>query len=283
MPDALVMPTFSHTLYSVPKCVMQGHRAVFDSVYGSYIEFRDSNHQPTHTVPLEWVANKKQWILELTSIAPDTEDVDEWHDCLESAQQEQTPTKQTSRKPKQQSKQSTQTVSRENHNYLMHCRTSHAYGHLMSKLDYADGELWWTGQRRCVCRTCMLVNGKHAPEPTSSNSIPPTYVGELVHSDTKGPLKCESVGGCKYQCVIIDDYSNFARVYNIKSKKQTLECLDKFRMLLSKHGHTIKAMRRKTRRSKNERLKIAGSQSTTLFFVSISSSGGLRRQRCCRR
>jgi hypothetical protein len=39
----------------------------------------------------------------------------------------------------------------------------------------------------------------------------------------------------------------------------------------------------KTKRSKNERLKIAGSQSTTLFFVSISSSGGLRRQRCCRR
>ena len=89
----------------------------------------------------------------------------------------------------------------------------------------------------------MLVNGKHAPETKSSNSIPSTYVGELVHSDTKGPLKCESVGGCKYQCVIIGDYSNFARVYNIKSKKQTLECLDKFRMLLSKHGHTIKAMR----------------------------------------
>ena len=125
----------------------------------------------------------------------------------------------------------------------MHCRTSHTYGHLMSKLDYEDGELWWTGQRKCVCRTCMLVNGSHAPEPKSSNSIPSTYVGELVHSDTKGALKCESVGGCKYQCVIIDDYSNFARVYNIRSKKQTLECLDKSRMLLSKHGHTIKAMR----------------------------------------
>ena len=65
MPDALVMPTFSNRLHSIPQCVTEGHRAVFGIVHGSYIEFRDPQHKPAHRIALEWVADKKKWLIEL--------------------------------------------------------------------------------------------------------------------------------------------------------------------------------------------------------------------------
>ena len=46
---------------------------------------------------------------------------------------------------------------------------------------------------------------------------------QLVHSDVRGPMQTESLGGRKYFATFIDDYSRCCNVYFLKHKSELSE------------------------------------------------------------
>jgi hypothetical protein len=50
----------------------------------------------------------------------------------------------------------------------------------------------------------------------------------MLHMDLFGPIAYISIGGNKYDLVIIDDYSRFTWVFFLQDKGETQEVLKKF-------------------------------------------------------
>jgi transposase InsO family protein len=50
----------------------------------------------------------------------------------------------------------------------------------------------------------------------------------MLHMDLFGPIAYISIGGNKYDLVIIDDYSRFTWVFFLQDKDETQEVLKKF-------------------------------------------------------
>ncbi|GJY96274.1 retrovirus-related pol polyprotein from transposon TNT 1-94 [Tanacetum coccineum] len=67
---------------------------------------------------------------------------------------------------------------------------------------------------------------KHTHKPKSKNSIQEKLY--LLHMDLCGPIRIESIDGKKYILVIVDDFSQFTWVKNLRSKNETLEFIIKF-------------------------------------------------------
>lgn len=70
------------------------------------------------------------------------------------------------------------------------------------------------------CVTCTKGKGHRAPFPdsTSQAAIPL----ELIHSDVKGPVPIQTVGGCRYWLTFMDDATRFLWTYPMRSKKDVV-------------------------------------------------------------
>ena len=58
------------------------------------------------------------------------------------------------------------------------------------------------------------------------------YPLELVHTDLRGPMQAESVGGKRYFLTFIDDYLIMYWVYFLQNKSNTLNVFKKFKLLV---------------------------------------------------
>ena len=86
----------------------------------------------------------------------------------------------------------------------------YGYGRVLSKLGYKDVVVGYAGQRKCECKVCLRVNGKHA-STGGPVEIYAKYVGEITHTGALGPLPIEPRGGCKYQLVCIDEFTGYLK------------------------------------------------------------------------
>ncbi|KAJ0456158.1 putative RNA-directed DNA polymerase [Helianthus annuus] len=94
-----------------------------------------------------------------------------------------------------------------------------------------------------ICEGC--VSGKQARKAFSKKIIwQATKPLELVHSDICGPMRTESIGGCKYFITFIDDYSRKAWVFFLKFKSEALNFFKTFKAQNERQsGHLIKILR----------------------------------------
>ncbi len=77
--------------------------------------------------------------------------------------------------------------------------------------------------RNPVCSGCMM--GKQSRSPFSSSTSTSSQSLQLVHSDLCGPMQVPSLGGARYFCTFIDDYTRYTSIYFLKSKD---ECFSRF-------------------------------------------------------
>ncbi|KAJ0599629.1 putative RNA-directed DNA polymerase [Helianthus annuus] len=94
-----------------------------------------------------------------------------------------------------------------------------------------------------VCEGC--ISGKQARKPfqkkTTWQSSEPL---QLVHSDICGPMRTESIGGCRYFITFIDDYTRKTWVYFLKFKSEALNYFKIFKALNEKQSnHLVKTLR----------------------------------------
>jgi hypothetical protein len=55
-----------------------------------------------------------------------------------------------------------------------------------------------------------------------------TRLLKMLHMDLFGPVAYISIGGNKYDLIIVDDYSHFTWVFFLQDKRKTQEVLKKF-------------------------------------------------------
>ena len=71
------------------------------------------------------------------------------------------------------------------------------------------------------CEACTQGKMHRFPFPkTSEKKTSPSL--ELIHSDLRGPMHLDSIGGTKYVLTLTDDYTRYVKVYFIKSKSKVL-------------------------------------------------------------
>lgn len=68
------------------------------------------------------------------------------------------------------------------------------------------------------CKICIKGKQPRTPFPRDGNRA--TKKLEIVHSDVCGPLKVQSIGGCRYFVTFIDDFTRKVFIYTIKYKSQ---------------------------------------------------------------
>ncbi|GKD11300.1 ribonuclease H-like domain-containing protein [Tanacetum coccineum] len=77
------------------------------------------------------------------------------------------------------------------------------------------------------CSACSLGKCKmHTHKPKSEDFIQEKLY--LLHMDLCGPMRIESINGIKYILIIVDDYSRFTWVKNLRLKDATPEFIIKF-------------------------------------------------------
>ena len=107
--------------------------------------------------------------------------------------------------------------------FFWHRRLGHiGFDHLtrLSGMDLVRGLPKLKASKDLVCSPCR--HGKM----TASSHPPVTWVmtdgpGQLLHMDTVGPARVQSVGGKWYVLVIVDDYSRYSWVFFLESKDET--------------------------------------------------------------
>ncbi|WVZ91058.1 hypothetical protein U9M48_037280 [Paspalum notatum var. saurae] len=95
-------------------------------------------------------------------------------------------------------------------------------------------------EKNLVCHPCRhgkMVAASHAP----INQVMTTYPGELLHMDTVGPTRVQSVSGKWYVLVIVDDFSRFSWVFFMEFKYEAFGFVRDLVLKLRNESH--KAMR----------------------------------------
>ena len=72
-------------------------------------------------------------------------------------------------------------------------------------------------EKDIVCHPChhgKMVAASHAPV----NQVMTSYPGELLHMDTVGLARVQSVGGKWYVLVVVDDFLRFSWVFFMEVK-----------------------------------------------------------------
>jgi transposase InsO family protein len=75
-----------------------------------------------------------------------------------------------------------------------------------------------------ACQAGKQVRTSHR----AKNIMTITRPSEMLHMDLFGPITYISIGGNKYDLIIIDDYSHFTWVFFLQDKCETQEVLKKF-------------------------------------------------------
>ena len=91
-----------------------------------------------------------------------------------------------------------------------------------------------------VCEPCQ--KGKQTRQPSHEPAKRAENPGDLVHSDTCGPITPESVGGAKYYTTFTDDACRMTWIYPLKSKSAT-EMLEKFKEFENGAKYPIRRIR----------------------------------------
>ena len=95
-----------------------------------------------------------------------------------------------------------------------------------------------------ICDGCQL--GKHVRNPFYPSTTKTTAPLQVIHSDLSGEIQVPSIGGKKYWCTFIDDYTRYGYVVFLK-EKSSIEILNAFRDYQSwaerQTGFKIKALR----------------------------------------
>ncbi|KAJ0734970.1 putative RNA-directed DNA polymerase [Helianthus annuus] len=94
-----------------------------------------------------------------------------------------------------------------------------------------------------TCKGCIF--GKHARKPFSKQA---TWRAnkplQLLHSDICGPMRTQSIGGCRYFITFIDDFSRKTWVYFMKFKSEALSYFKTFKRLVENQvDYKIKGIR----------------------------------------
>jgi Integrase core domain len=77
------------------------------------------------------------------------------------------------------------------------------------------------------CETCAALKIKCLPFP-KEHSNPVIVIGNVVHLDVWGPVQTTSLGGKRYWCTFIDEYSRWGTLFFLKSKDEVLSCYKTF-------------------------------------------------------
>lgn len=72
-------------------------------------------------------------------------------------------------------------------------------------------------EEKCEC--CLEAKLTRYPFPTAEKIT--TGILQIIHTDLCGPIEPVSLGGSRYVMTLIDDYSNYSRVYFLKAKSET--------------------------------------------------------------
>ncbi len=151
-----------------------------------------------------------------------------------------------------------------------HRRLGHVgFDHLtrLSGSDFVRGLPKLKKDRDLVCSPCRhakIVASSHTPIISVMTDAP----GQLLHMDTVGPAREQSVGGKWYMLVIVDDFSRYSWVYFMATKDEAFEHFKSLylRLALEFSGSL------RTIRSDN------GGEFKNAFFESFCKEKGLEHQ-----
>ena len=121
------------------------------------------------------------------------------------------------------------------------------------------------------CEACKVGNAKFSSKPRKSHNQSRTF-GERLLSDNSGIVRIQSRGGCKYACVVVDEYSSWVWLRGLHSLKQTKDFI--------KHVIEVKLHQRDDRfvryfRSDN------GTEYINREMDLLLSQHGIERERTC--
>nr|GEY67847.1 retrovirus-related Pol polyprotein from transposon TNT 1-94 [Tanacetum cinerariifolium] len=123
--------------------------------------------------------------------------------------------------------------------WLWHCRLSHLNFdtiNLLSKNDIVIGLPKLKFIKDHLCSSCKLGKAKRKSFQTKTT---PSFKRrlQLLHMDSCGPMRVESINGKKYFLVIVDDYSIYTWTHFLRSKDETPEVLINFLRLVQRGLH----------------------------------------------
>jgi hypothetical protein len=84
-----------------------------------------------------------------------------------------------------------------------------------------------TDDNATFCETCAALKIKCLPFP-KEYSKPAIVIGDVVHLDVWGLAQTTSLGGKRYWCTFIDEYSHWGALFFLKSKDEVLSCYKVF-------------------------------------------------------
>nr|GEV42220.1 putative ribonuclease H-like domain-containing protein [Tanacetum cinerariifolium] len=93
--------------------------------------------------------------------------------------------------------------------------------------DLVDGFLKFKYNKDHLCSACEQGKIKKASLPPKLIPSPESKL-KLLHIDLYGPMRVASINGKKYILVIVDDYSQYTRVYFLRTKDEALDMIIDF-------------------------------------------------------
>jgi hypothetical protein len=121
-------------------------------------------------------------------------------------------------------------ITKTNMDWLWHRRLAHVAMrnlHKLQKEDHILGLINVVFEKDRPCGACRV--GKQVGVPHHTKNIMTTSRPlKMLHMDLFSPIAYISIGGTKYNLVIIDDYSHFTWVFFLQDKSETQEVLKKF-------------------------------------------------------
>jgi transposase InsO family protein len=121
-------------------------------------------------------------------------------------------------------------IVKTNMGWLWHRRLAHVGMrnlHKLQKEGHILGLMNVDFEKDRSCRACQ-ANKQVGAQHRAKNIVTTTRPLEMLHMDLFGPITYISIGGNKYDIIIIDDYSRFTWVFVLQDKSETQEVLNKF-------------------------------------------------------
>jgi hypothetical protein len=126
---------------------------------------------------------------------------------------------------KSKAKLETCLVAKSSMGWLWHRRLAHVGMRNLAKLLKDEHILGLTNahfEKDRICSTCQVEKQVGVPHPPKS-IVSTKQPLELIHMDLFGPVAYLSIGGNKYDLIIVDDYSLFTWVFFMYDKSQVQE------------------------------------------------------------
>ena len=122
---------------------------------------------------------------------------------------------------------------------LMHRRLGHPGESIVSRM---SGLANTTG---APCESCQMNKAIHRSfskrRPEDKRATKPY---QRIHTDLWGPSNATSLGGAKYICAFVDDFTREATVYFLKRKKDAAGCFEEFlHDVVYRQNHSVSVLR----------------------------------------